>query len=152
MEQELGGWTSHCSCVVSPLSFSEAPMADDPVPASAGSPGAGAPLPETVDLQPAPNLEQAPTLTLEDFAKPSGAPSASTPGAVAQMQRFLGEYELLGEIGRGGMGVVYRARERHSGRLVAVKMMLRESADSHTNVRRFMLEARATGELNHPGI
>src|SRR5437660_1027500 len=60
---------------------------------------------------------------------------------------LVGGHELLGEIARGGMGVVYKARERHSGRLVALKMMLREG-----DLRRFELEARATGELSHPGI
>jgi serine/threonine protein kinase len=62
----------------------------------------------------------------------------------------VGDYELLGEIARGGMGIVYRARERHSGRVIAFKMML--PAGSTTDLRRFHLEARATGELNHPGI
>src|SRR5215475_8283103 len=64
----------------------------------------------------------------------------------------VGGYELLGEIDRGGMGVVYKARERQSGRLVALKMMLRERAESDGDLRRFELEAQATGELNHPGV
>src|SRR5262245_58900355 len=64
----------------------------------------------------------------------------------------VGAYELLSELDRGGMGVVYKARERHSGRLVALKMMLRERAESSGDLRRFALEARATGELRPPGI
>jgi serine/threonine protein kinase len=59
---------------------------------------------------------------------------------------------LLGEIERGGMGIVYRARELHSGLLVALKMMLQSSDSASSDRQRFILEARATGELNHPGI
>jgi serine/threonine protein kinase len=68
------------------------------------------------------------------------------------MSRTFGDYELLSEIERGGMGIVYRARERYSGRLVALKMMLSESAHGPADLQRFILEARATGELQHPGI
>jgi serine/threonine protein kinase len=50
------------------------------------------------------------------------------------------------------MGIVYRARERHSGRLVALKMMLDENELDANNRHRFILEAQATGELSHPGI
>jgi hypothetical protein len=67
-------------------------------------------------------------------------------------ERTIGQYELLGEIGRGGMGIVYRAREPHSGRLVALKMMHGASADASADLQRFILEARATSQLNHPGI
>jgi serine/threonine-protein kinase len=127
-------------------------MADEPVSANTGSAAVRPPLPDTVDLPPPLDLHEAPTLVTEGQ---SGASTASV-GATAPIgepaAQLFGDYELLGEIGRGGMGVVYRARERHSGRLVALKMMLRESADSQANVRRFILEARATGELNHPGI
>src|SRR6266849_3250437 len=66
--------------------------------------------------------------------------------------RAFGEYELLGEIGSGGMGVVYRARETHSGRPVALKTMQRAQSAGSVDLERFILEARATGQLNHPGI
>jgi serine/threonine protein kinase len=66
---------------------------------------------------------------------------------VPLLQSF-GDYELLGELGRGGMGVVYKARERRSGRVIALKMMLGEKAD----LVRFMVEARSAAELIHPGI
>jgi serine/threonine protein kinase len=70
---------------------------------------------------------------------------------ICEAQTF-GEYELLGEIAKGGMGIVYRARERHSGRLVALKMMLARSGAGTIDLQRFQLEARATAELQHPGI
>jgi tetratricopeptide (TPR) repeat protein/tRNA A-37 threonylcarbamoyl transferase component Bud32 len=71
----------------------------------------------------------------------SSAPPASPPG-----------YELLDEIGRGGMGVVYRARDTALDRDVAVKLLSdRFPADSPA-AQRFLSEARITGQLQHPGI
>jgi serine/threonine-protein kinase len=64
----------------------------------------------------------------------------------------LGNYEILDEIGRGGMGVIYRARQRHSHRIVAVKRVLSYQADSHETVMRFRREADAVASLDHPNI
>ena len=50
---------------------------------------------------------------------------------------FLGNYEILEQIGCGGMGVIYRARQRHSRRIVAVKRVLSYRADSHEALERF---------------
>jgi serine/threonine protein kinase len=61
-------------------------------------------------------------------------------------------YELLGEIGRGGMGVVFRARDLDLGREVAVKILLPHYAPDSVTARRFVDEARITGRLQHPGI
>ena len=49
---------------------------------------------------------------------------------------FLGNYEILDQIGCGGMGVIYRARQRHSRRIVAVKRVLSYRADSHGALQR----------------
>lgn len=66
--------------------------------------------------------------------------------------KMLGRYELLDRIGKGGMGVVYRARDTQLDRLVAVKMLLAGlDADSEISTR-FLREARAAGELNHRNI
>src|SRR5215475_11216624 len=74
-------------------------------------------------------------------AVPTSTPPTSPPG-----------YELLEEIGHGGMGVVYRARDTALGRDVAVKLLAdRYPADSPA-ARRFLSEARITGQLQHPGI
>src|SRR5437016_14410487 len=65
---------------------------------------------------------------------------------------LLGNYQVLEEIGRGGMGVIYRARQRHSHRIVAVKRVLNYHADSHETFIRFRREADAVASLDHPNI
>src|SRR6266581_4089734 len=65
---------------------------------------------------------------------------------------FLGNYEILEQIGCGGMGVIYRARQRHSQRIVAVKRVLSYRADSEGALQRFRREAQAVASLDHPNI
>lgn len=66
-------------------------------------------------------------------------------------QKF-GNFELLGELGRGGMGVVYKARQLNPDRLVALKMILTGSFAASGFRRRFEIEAEAVGNLRHPNI
>jgi serine/threonine protein kinase/Tol biopolymer transport system component len=65
---------------------------------------------------------------------------------------FLGPYEILTPIGSGGMGEVWRARDRRIGRDVAVKILADSFGAGDELVRRFEQEARAAGALNHPGL
>jgi WD40 repeat protein/predicted Ser/Thr protein kinase len=81
----------------------------------------------------------------------AGSTPPSAPPAGAEHRRF-GNYDLLEEIGHGGMGVVYKARQHNLGRLVAVKMIRADHPIRPEEVRRFEQEAAAAATLQHPHI
>jgi serine/threonine protein kinase len=64
----------------------------------------------------------------------------------------LEKYELLEEIGHGGMATVYRAKDKRLGREVAVKIIHKHLRENPEVGRRFVAEARAAAKLRHPGI
>src|SRR5947209_11861308 len=74
------------------------------------------------------------------------------PGGPAQTPNIVGRYEILREIGRGGMAIVYVARQPDLDRQVALKELSRFHAGSAEYAHRFLRESRLAGSLNHPNV
>ncbi|HEV2841496.1 MAG TPA: protein kinase [Chthoniobacterales bacterium] len=92
---------------------------------------------------------------LDDEAAPSGREAFKEALAAVKSQDgdwHIGEHEILGEIARGGMGVIYRAKEPHSERVVALKCVLAYQGDSDQAQARFRREAEMAASLDHPNI
>jgi tetratricopeptide (TPR) repeat protein len=92
---------------------------------------------------------------LDDDKTPSGREAFKEALAAVKSRDgdwHIADHEILDEIARGGMGVVYRAKEPHSGRIVALKCVLAYQGDSDHVVARFRREAETAARLDHPNI
>lgn len=101
-----------------------------------------------------PRPESLPTrfsILLRDLARVSEPPSMSGWDRVLRPGAVIGRFELLREVGRGGFGVVYEARDRDLGRTVAFKAVL-PGADVEKREERLLQEAEAAARLSHPNI
>ncbi len=116
----------------------------------------GAPLPANAPAGLCPRCLMAVNLATQtvltgDDASSSGVPQVPPP-APEEIARFFPGLEVLECLGRGGMGVVYKARQRSLNRLVALKILAPERKRDAAFARRFAVEAETLAKLNHPGI
>jgi predicted Ser/Thr protein kinase len=114
-------------------------------------PQCGAPLPENAPAGLCPNCLMALNLKTETVFT-GDAPTAQPPLPPEQIAPHFPQLEILECLGRGGMGVVYKARQKILNRLVALKLLVPERVGDAKFAERFTREAQALAALNHPNI
>jgi predicted Ser/Thr protein kinase len=106
----------------------------------------------TSSPRPAAPPEYAPLPSATEVTATPGVPCAAPFPTAGGRPTPFGRYELLGELARGGMGVVYRARQQGLDRLVALKMVLGVGSADDLAGQRFLQEARTAAALDHPNV
>ncbi len=115
------------------------------------------PADATVPAASAPDADSHATILRDPDGPLPGRPPASEPTLAAGAQptpvaRRLGKFQIIEELGAGGMGAVYKARQVDLDRIVALKVLHGAAFASSSLVERFLREARAAARLDHPGI
>jgi cytochrome c peroxidase/tRNA A-37 threonylcarbamoyl transferase component Bud32 len=100
----------------------------------------------------APTTAAGPAVTIDHTGDPGSLPMASTAPRRARPIPAIDGYDIEHELGRGGMGVVYKARHRKLDRLVALKMIIGGAAADDEYRHRFQIEVQAVARLQHPSI
>jgi hypothetical protein len=132
----------------------------DPGPAKAAGPGEARESPKGSPASPAPAPIAGPDVaaTAATAADPSAArtatswPAVAPPGGAAPLPQWMGRYEVVSELGRGGMGVVYRGHDPALDRPVALKVLSAALASDASFRERFLSEARSMARIEHPSV
>src|SRR5262245_1206468 len=103
------------------------------------------------DIESSPDI-RAPESSTEIIAQPTTSPSGMGLGPSGATRERVAKYEELAKIGRGGMGEVLLLRDRDLRREIAMKVIRPEYASMPSMQRKFVAEAQATSQLEHPGI